>query len=120
IPVEAAWLHDAVWVYARAFVTALSSGANPRDGRALAAFMRNTTYHSVMGYWVHMDENGDAEGNYTLLSVDPTRPPGIYPLAVLHKSSPEVRFLRELKWPGGRVPLSEPPCGFRGEKCASK
>ncbi|XP_063821635.1 speract receptor isoform X1 [Ostrinia nubilalis] len=119
IPVEAAWLHDAVWVYARALVAALNTGDNPRDGRAIAAYMRNTTYHSVMGYWVHMDENGDAEGNYTLLSIDPSRPPGLYPLAVLHKSHPEVRFLRELKWPGGHVPLSEPPCGFRGEKCVS-
>ncbi|CAH0406557.1 unnamed protein product [Chilo suppressalis] len=119
IPVEAAWLHDAVWVYARALVAAMSLGYNPRDGRALATFMRNTTYRSVMGYWVHMDENGDAEGNYTLLSIDPARKPGLYPVAVLHKSTPEVRFLRELKWPGGRVPLSEPPCGFHGEKCAS-
>lgn len=32
----------------------------------------------------------------------------------------EVRFLRDMKWPGGQVPLSEPPCGFRGEKCVSK
>lgn len=35
-----------------------------------------------------MDENGDAEGNYTLLSMDPERPPGLYPLAVMHKSAP--------------------------------
>ncbi|XP_060810772.1 guanylate cyclase 32E [Amyelois transitella] len=119
IPVEAAWLHDAVWVYARALATVLRRGEGPRDGRAVAAYMRNNTYRSVMGYWVHMDENGDAEGNYTLLSIDPTQPPGLYPLAVLHKSAPEVRFLRELKWPGGRIPASEPPCGFRGEKCVS-
>ncbi|XP_059054406.1 guanylate cyclase 32E [Achroia grisella] len=119
IPVEAAWLHDAVWVYARALASVLSKGEDPRDGRAIAAHMRNTTYHSVMGYWVHMDESGDAEGNYTLLSFDPTKPPGLYPVAVLHKSAPEVRLLRELKWPGGQVPLSEPPCGFRGEKCVS-
>nr|XP_021189562.2 guanylate cyclase 32E isoform X1 [Helicoverpa armigera] len=119
IPVEAAWLHDSVWVYARALAEALTSGEGPRDGRAIAARMRNTTYHSVMGYWVHMDEHGDAEGNYTLLSIDPAKPPGLYPLAVLHKSAPEVRFLREMEWPGGQVPLSEPPCGFRGEKCVS-
>ncbi|XP_030024263.1 speract receptor isoform X1 [Manduca sexta] len=119
IPVEAAWLHDAVWVYARGLAAALSTGEGSRDGRAIAARMRNNTYRSVMGYWIHMDENGDAEGNYTLLSIDATKPPGLYPLAVLHKSSPEVRFLRELQWPGGQVPLSEPPCGFRGEKCVS-
>ncbi|OWR43508.1 putative guanylyl cyclase receptor, partial [Danaus plexippus plexippus] len=117
IPVEAAWLHDAVWLYARALADSLRTGEAPRDGRAIASRMRNTTYLSVMGYWIHMDENGDAEGNYTLLSIDPSRPPGLYPLAVLHKVAPELRLLREMKWPGGRVPLSEPPCGFRGEKC---
>ncbi|KAJ0180454.1 hypothetical protein K1T71_003858 [Dendrolimus kikuchii] len=119
IPVEAAWLHDAVWVYARALVAALRTGEGPRDGRAIVNHMRNTTYRSIMGYWVHMDDCGDAEGNYTLLSIDPTRPAGLYPLAVLHKSPPEVRFLRDMEWPGGQVPLSEPPCGFRGEKCVS-
>ncbi|XP_050344791.1 speract receptor isoform X2 [Nymphalis io] len=119
IPVEAAWLHDAVWVYARALADALRTGEGARDGRAIAIRMRNTTYRSVMGYWIHMDENGDAEGNYTLLSIDPTRSPGLYPLAVLHKTAPELRLLREIKWPGGRAPLSEPPCGFRGEKCVS-
>ncbi|XP_013145925.1 PREDICTED: guanylate cyclase 32E, partial [Papilio polytes] len=119
IRVEAAWLHDAVWVYARALATALSIGEDPRDGRALVQYIRNTTYRSVMGYWVHMDENGDAEGNYTLLSMDPDRPPGLYPLAVMHKNAPELRFMREMRWPGGRVPLSEPPCGFKGEKCVS-
>ncbi|CAH0720734.1 unnamed protein product, partial [Brenthis ino] len=119
IPVEAAWLHDAVWVYARALADVLRTGEGARDGRAIAMRMRNTTYRSVMGYWIHMDENGDAEGNYTLLSMDPTRSPGLYPLAVLHKTAPELRLLREIKWPGGRVPLSEPPCGFRGEKCVS-
>ncbi|KAG7307262.1 hypothetical protein JYU34_007422, partial [Plutella xylostella] len=119
IPVEAAWLHDAVWVYARALAAVLSMGEDPHNGRAIAAQMRNTTYRSVMGYWVHMDECGDAEGNYTVLSLDGSKPPGLYPLAVLHKHAPEVGFLREMKWPGGRVPLSEPPCGFRGEKCVS-
>lgn len=39
-----------------------------------------------------MDENGDAEGNYTLLSMDPERPPGLYPLAVMHKSAPVMFF----------------------------
>ncbi|XP_047528315.1 guanylate cyclase 32E isoform X1 [Vanessa atalanta] len=119
IPVEAAWLHDAVWLYARALADVLRTGEGARDGRAIALRMRNTTYRSVMGYWIHMDDNGDAEGNYTLLSIDPTRSPGLYPLAVLHKTAPELRLLREIKWPGGRVPLSEPPCGFRGEKCVS-
>lgn len=47
---EAAWLHDAVWVYARALAAALSRGESPRDGRAIAAYMKNTTYRSIMGY----------------------------------------------------------------------
>ncbi|GBP91724.1 Guanylate cyclase 32E, partial [Eumeta japonica] len=119
IPVEAAWLHDAVWVYARALAAELQAGGDPRDGRAIAGRMRNTTYRSVMGYYVHMDEFGDAEGNYTLLGTDPSRPPGLYPLAVLHRDPPAVRFMRQVQWPGGRPPPSEPPCGFRGEKCVS-
>lgn len=41
-------------------------------------------------YSIHMDDSGDAEGNYTLLSMDPDRPPGLYPLAVLHKSAPVI------------------------------
>lgn len=49
IPVEAAWLHDAVWVYARALAAVLSMGEDPHNGRAIAAQMRNTTYRSVMG-----------------------------------------------------------------------
>lgn len=40
-----------------------------------------------------MDDNGDAEGNYTLLSIDTTKPPGLYPLAVLHKLSPVSNYL---------------------------
>lgn len=49
IPVEAAWLHDAVWVYARALATALTTGEGARDGRAIVARIRNTTYRSIMG-----------------------------------------------------------------------
>lgn len=37
-----------------------------------------------------MDENGDAEGNYTLLSLDSTLSPGLYPLAVMHKTPPVI------------------------------
>ena len=49
---------------------------------------KKVTFFLMSRYWVHMDEQGDAEGNYTLLSIDPSRPPGLYPLAVLHKSAP--------------------------------
>lgn len=33
-----------------------------------------------------MNENGDAGGNYTLLAMDNSKEPGLYPLAVLHES----------------------------------
>lgn len=34
-------------------------------------------------YMVYMDENGDAEGNYTLIALDdrPTKGHGLYPIA---------------------------------------
>lgn len=44
-----------------------------------AHYMRN----QFSRYMVYMDENGDAEGNYTLIALDdrPTRGYGLYPIA---------------------------------------
>lgn len=39
--------------------------------------------HHLYRYMVYMDENGDAEGNYTLIALDnrPTKGHGLYPIA---------------------------------------
>ncbi|KAG8235371.1 hypothetical protein J437_LFUL012582, partial [Ladona fulva] len=67
IPPEAAYLYDAVHVYVRALEKVLLSGGDPRNGTAIAEAMRGTRYLSAMGYVVSLDDNGDAEGNYTVI-----------------------------------------------------
>ncbi|KRT86562.1 hypothetical protein AMK59_2145 [Oryctes borbonicus] len=71
IRAEAAFLYDAVHIYARALQTTLSNGEDPRNGTAIINYMKRTYYRSAMGYMVYMDENGDAEGNYSLIARKP-------------------------------------------------
>lgn len=49
IRAEAAYLYDAVHVYARALNETLRGGGDPYDGRALIASILGTTYRSAMG-----------------------------------------------------------------------
>ena len=96
IPPEAAYLYDAVWIYARAAHKAITNGQEPSDGRKILDFIKGTTYQSkiykytrsntcilhnvlshwrmtssflgAMGYINHIDSEGDCQGNFTLLS----------------------------------------------------
>ena len=81
-----------------------------------------------MGYTVWMDENGDAEGNYTLLAKGRIRnttelgliPVGRFHLNLNHSSSrlPHPQLKQEILWPGGSgPPVDQPSCGFHGENC---
>ncbi|XP_046802914.1 guanylate cyclase 32E [Lucilia cuprina] len=86
---------------------------------------------------VHIDSNGDAEGNYTVITLQhdmnsvnaanslakmSMQPVGYF---VYNKQStiPEFRYIktdRPIQWLKGRPPLAEPLCGFRGELCRMK
>ena len=59
---EAAYLYDAVMLYVRALNNLMAAGRNPRDGKLVVDSLIGRSYVSAMGYNVHMDENGDAEG----------------------------------------------------------
>ncbi|GJQ71688.1 hypothetical protein Trydic_g11383 [Trypoxylus dichotomus] len=93
IRAEAAYLYDAVHVYAKALKKALLNGDNPRNGEAIINYMKKTCYKSAMGYMVYMDENGDAEGNYSLIARKPLpdNPSeyGLFPVGVftLHRTN---------------------------------
>ncbi|XP_066906128.1 guanylate cyclase 32E [Halyomorpha halys] len=127
IRAEAAYLYDAVQLYVQAVVEALESGEDHRNGTAIIARLKRRHYHSAMGYMVYMDENGDAEGNYTLLvrRAGPTGKYGLYPVGVYTYRSgqsnplPELHLTSDIEWVNGEVPIAEPPCGFTGEKCIS-
>jgi len=87
ISAEAAYLYDAVHLYAKAVMEVLDSGGRPRNGSAIVAAIKGSRYRSAMGwvlshltanpqlmvflfssYHVYIDENGDAAGNYTVLA----------------------------------------------------
>lgn len=67
-----------------------------------------------------MNENGDAQGNYTLLSLQTVKNlTGLYPIGhfdINHESLPTIH-LKSLNWPQGSPPRDVPICGFKNELC---
>jgi hypothetical protein len=132
IRVEAAYLHDAVLLYAAALKSIIE--ATPtlhdaertlRNGKGVALLLRNRTFLSATGLVSRMDANGDAEGNFTLIGLQ-RRPEGVglYPIGHFVQTQdqdlPALALRAEVEWVGEEPPLSEPICGFQGEKCESK
>ncbi|XP_012260738.2 guanylate cyclase 32E isoform X3 [Athalia rosae] len=126
---ETAYLYDAVHLYERSLLQALDEGRDPGDGRGMVAALHGVHYRSAMGYMVYMDENGDAEGNYTLIAFgnNPENGEdrfGLYPIGYFvgkeEKSGlPRLQVTEEIHWIGGTPPIAEPYCGYHGEKCTS-
>ncbi|KAG6800192.1 guanylate cyclase 32E [Apis mellifera caucasica] len=123
---ETAYLYDAVHLYERSLLKALDEDRDPRNGREMVATLYGVHYRSAMGYMVYMDENGDAEGNYTLIALDdrPTKGHGLYPIAYFvgkenGTNLPALRLTRDISWIGDGPPIAEPHCGYHGEKCTS-
>ena len=53
-------LHEAIILYAHAATKVLSNGGDLRDGKAVAAAVRGTTFQPVVGQSiVSLDNNGD-------------------------------------------------------------
>ncbi|XP_055533720.1 guanylate cyclase 32E isoform X2 [Wyeomyia smithii] len=130
IRAEAAYLYDAVHLYAYALLRVLLDGRNPKNGTAIIEAIKGRAYMSAMGYLIHIDENGDATGNYTILarksiasSALAEREYGLFPVGRF--STPDSNEVTDIKlfdtidWVGKGPPIAEPLCGFRGEKCIS-
>ena len=78
---EAAYLHDAVFLYAGALQECLKNATdcpNPHDGTKLVKYLLDRPYSSAMGYGGYIDASGEAQGNYSLLALkeDPKKPHG--------------------------------------------
>ncbi|KAH8236103.1 hypothetical protein KR032_002606 [Drosophila birchii] len=135
ISAEAAYLYDAVHLYAKALLEVLDSGGRPRNGSAIVAAIKGSRYRSAMGYHVYIDENGDAAGNYTVLARGKVRNGrnhtvlGLRPVGTFsHRNSslssstealPDLNLFRPIDWVGGSRPAAAPSCGFGGEKCVN-
>ncbi|XP_041364284.1 guanylate cyclase 32E-like [Gigantopelta aegis] len=125
---EASYLYDAVWLYAQAVDKILQEGGDINDGRAIFGKIKGHTYKSAMGYISRINDNGDAEGNFSLVarrempSADGDW--GMYPVGVFRLNTnlsilPTFHFYEgeSIHWISGVPPLDEPVCGYRFERC---
>ncbi|XP_064641678.1 speract receptor-like isoform X2 [Lineus longissimus] len=131
IPMEAGYLYDAVWLYAKAAHKLLEMGERVDDGRAIFKELRGKEYISINGFGNRIDDNGDCEGNYTIIA---RRPPdlakdrkswGMYPIGVFRRvegGNLTVAYFENetMQWVGKTAPLAEPKCGYFGKKCNEK
>ncbi|KAL1378096.1 hypothetical protein pipiens_004050 [Culex pipiens pipiens] len=133
VPIYAAHLYDAVLIYARAATEVLREGGNVRNVTQIMRHIFNRSYHSIQGFDVYIDENGDAEGNFSVIALQKDekvnnslnksmQPVGMFTYGTASNGTqlPEFKYLgasRAIMWVKGRPPLAEPPCGFYGEKC---
>ncbi|PFX31871.1 Atrial natriuretic peptide receptor 1 [Stylophora pistillata] len=125
----AAYLYDAVYLYALALNKTISNGQSPRDGVAVFKNIRRTNFESITGFQLHLDENGDVEFNMTLLEFFKNANDGHEMKTVgefkLNETSGN-QFLElfsgiNISWceydQRTSPPADRPPCGFVGELC---
>ncbi|XP_075726220.1 guanylate cyclase 32E-like [Rhipicephalus microplus] len=125
VPIYAGLTYDAVILWARAATQVLRENGSLTNGTAIGLKIRGSLYRSALGFDIRVDENGDAEGNYTVLGFsvpedDHLTPVGRFTLAENASSLPVFRLDKDIAWLGGAPPVGEPKCGFKNDKCASK
>uniref|UniRef100_A0A182VU62 Guanylate cyclase n=1 Tax=Anopheles minimus TaxID=112268 RepID=A0A182VU62_9DIPT len=138
VPIYGAYLYDALIIYARAASEVIRLGGDISDGRLIMRHIFNRSYHSIQGFDVYIDANGDAEGNFSVIAlqkddkVNNSLQMSMQPVALFVYGArntttgttlPEFRYLnpnRPIMWLKGRPPLAEPICGFYNEKCRPK
>ncbi|XP_055935780.1 guanylate cyclase 32E-like [Argiope bruennichi] len=128
VPIYAGLVYDAVMIYASALTQALADNISEYNGSAVFQYIKSRPYESILGFSVMIDDQGDAEGNYTVMALveDDEEPPTqrMKPVARFtyqeSKDLPLVKKERPINWISGTPPKSEPQCGFTGEKCETK
>ncbi|CAL4066627.1 unnamed protein product, partial [Meganyctiphanes norvegica] len=137
VPIHAAHLYDAVMIYAMALNETLNDKTkDPRNGTHIISLMKQRSFPSIQGFKVYMDDNGDAEGSYSLLAIreiagNLTGRHGVIGNYSWHKvgqfgfhetppgtldmdNVPTLALNDSIMWLGGEAPQDEPPCGFDG------
>ena len=140
ITIYASYLFDAVNLY----VDALSYLLNQTDKSSkeclnngtliIDTIIKRKHYTSVTGAGMKIDSSGDAEGNYTVLSLQAApsdldfrglgnwKPSHVMlPVGFFeydgNSSQTKLKLTDSIDWFGKRPPLDEPPCGFDGSNC---
>jgi len=152
VPIYAANLYDSLIIYAKALDSLRKERPDfdiqelARDGRGIFQhIIKMKQYESITGAKISIDENGDSEGNYTLIAFKTLSKDDYHtrhmnfsanhtftcwkymiPVANFQPRSPsenitypKMKFFSgmQIDWIGGKKPSDEPKCGFDGEKC---
>ncbi|XP_026098428.1 guanylate cyclase 2G [Carassius auratus] len=119
----AAYLHDAVLLYAMGLKEAFKNGKDIRHGREILQMLRdraNIRFYGASGL-VHFDEYGERKLDYSVYDLQQTETVTKF-VSVLDFDSnskmitPTSRF-SNIVWQNGKPPLDNPPCGFNNELC---
>ncbi|KAI8121971.1 hypothetical protein FF38_05671 [Lucilia cuprina] len=145
VSIYAAYLYDSAKLYAWALDELLRNASKTqtltdeevyniaRDGsKIIETIIKNGTYKSVTGATIKIDNNGDSEGNFSVLAYKPFKYSyrenlscnfHMVPVAHFQQGSdiPEYKLINgsmRVDWPsGGDRPFDEPMCGFANELC---
>lgn len=118
---KAVYLYDAVILYAKAATKLLEESGNLKDGRTLMQkYIFNNTFTSKQGFDVFIDENGNAEGNFSLVGIQFVN--GTYRMEKIgnfiqnQSGLPNLKFFagKRIMWINEFPPNDEPNCGFEG------
>jgi hypothetical protein len=99
-------LYDAVMLYAHAATKVLSEGGDLRDGQAVTAAVRSTTFEGVGGSAVVLDENGDRVESYEIMNYVVGADGAISGVPVGKYDSTERQYTayeRAVVWPGSTM-----------------
>uniref|UniRef100_A0AAF5I350 Guanylate cyclase n=1 Tax=Strongyloides stercoralis TaxID=6248 RepID=A0AAF5I350_STRER len=141
---HAYYLYDAVMLYAKSLhqvinyynKNGLNSDLAIKDGQMIMSYIIGKRYFSIQGFEMKINKNGNAIGNYSLISLQKVEPiydknnPNYYPIKyALNVTAdfidvddglltlPKMRYHKNILWPRSSPPLDEPICGFMNDKC---
>lgn len=137
--IYAAYLYNAVYQFGVALnksITKLGPEAQNRtpSGEEIFSHLRDYSFDNIQGYKTHLDKNGDAQFNLTLLDIRLTSSGyvlidvGDFQISHSNASNstfaskegfPRLVFHNNLTkiWIGGKPPKDRPRCGFNNELC---
>ncbi|KAK4875863.1 hypothetical protein RN001_012285 [Aquatica leii] len=141
VSIYAAYLYDSVKLYAKALDTLLRDQPLLTDKiiddvasdgiKIIDTIIDLGTYTSITGATMQLDQNGDSEGNFSVLALKPSEMSDIevaknftcryqmVPVGQFRQGEfPMYKIHKQVDWPGGAIPVDRPSCGFENELCA--
>ncbi|XP_077635655.1 guanylate cyclase 2G-like [Crocuta crocuta] len=121
----AAYLHDAVLLYAQTVRELAAAGQDFRDGRQLVGTLRGSGGAAPQGITgpVFVDSRGERHMDYSVYALQKSRNGSLFLPFLQYDSKQKVirpmRNLSTLPWPHGLLPEDRPSCGFDNELCGT-